>query len=161
MRRYETIFILRPTLSEDEITSVIENTTQVILDEKGTIVELNKWGMKKLAYLIKKENQGYYVYCEYAGTPTAVAEIERKFRIDDSVLRYMTVKTAASISEEQINQAVGEVTERETASQELAAEADEAVKSAEAEKTTEPAAAEKDAVKAEDKKVIDADNSSE
>ena len=118
MRKYETIYILRPTLSEDEITKVVENTSQIILDDKGTIIELNKWGMKKLAYLIKKENQGYYVYCEYAGSPAAVAEIERKFRIDDSVLRYLTIKTAAAISEEQIQQAVGEVTARETAAQE-------------------------------------------
>ncbi len=127
MRRYETIYILRPTLNEDEITNVVENTSQIILDEKGTIIELNKWGMKKLAYLIKKETQGYYVYCEYAGSPAAVAEIERKFRIDDSVLRYLTIKTAAAISDEQIQQAVGEVTARETASQEIEATEEEAV----------------------------------
>ena len=126
MRRYETIYILRPSLSEDEITKVIDYTNQIILDEKGTIIELNKWGMKKLAYLIKKESQGYYVYCEYAGTPAAVAEIERKFRIDDSVLRYLSIKTAASISEEQIQQAVGEVSAREAASQEIEAVEEEA-----------------------------------
>ncbi len=128
MRRYETIYILRPTLSEDEITKVVENTSQIILDEKGTIIELNKWGMKKLAYLIKKESQGYYVYCDYAGSPAAVAEIERKFRIDDSVLRYLTIKTAALISEEQTQHAVDEATARETASQEIeATEKEEAV----------------------------------
>jgi small subunit ribosomal protein S6 len=142
MRRYETIYILRPNLSEDEITRVVESTNQIILDENGTIIELNKWGMKKLAYLIKKENQGYYVYCEYAGTPAAVAEIERKFRIDDAVLRYITIKTAASISSEQIEQAVGEVTARETASQELTAAAEEPP---EAEETTEQASADKTA----------------
>ena len=128
MRRYETIYILRPTLSEDEITKVVENTSQIILDEKGTIIELNKWGMKKLAYLIKKESQGYYVYCDYAGSPAAVAEIERKFRIDDSVLRYLTIKTATLISEEQTQNAVDEATARETASQEIeATEKEEAV----------------------------------
>ncbi len=113
MRRYETIYILRPNLGEDEITKVIENTNQIILDEKGTIIELNKWGMKKLAYLIRKETQGFYVYCDYAGTPAAVSEIERKFRIDDSVLKYMTIKTAAAISNEQIQKAVGDVSARE------------------------------------------------
>ena len=117
MRRYETIYILRPNLGEEEITKVIESTNQIILDEKGTIVELNKWGMKKLAYLIKKENQGYYVYCDYAGTPATVSEIERKFRIDDSVLKYMTIKTAAAISDEQIQQAVDDVSAREIEAQ--------------------------------------------
>lgn len=115
MRRYETIFILRPNIGEDEVTRVIENTTKIILDEEGTIIELNKWGMKKLAYLIKKESLGYYVYCDYAGTPAAVAEIERKCRIDDSVLKYMTIKTAASISGDEIEQAVAAVNEKEAA----------------------------------------------
>ncbi len=114
MRRYETIYILRPNLGEEEISKVIESTNQIILDENGSVIELNKWGMKKLAYLIKKENLGYYVYCDYAGTPAAVSEIERKFRIDDSVLKYMTIKTAAAISNEQIQQAIGDVSARET-----------------------------------------------
>lgn len=106
MRRYETIFIIRPGAGEEEINRVIENTRQIILDEKGSIIELNKWGMKKLAYLIKKESLGYYVYCDFAGTPAAVAEIERKFRIEDLVLKYLTIKTADSIREDEIDQAV-------------------------------------------------------
>ncbi len=126
MRRYETIYILRPSLSEEEITKIIESSNQIILDESGTIIDLNKWGMKKLAYLIHKETQGYYIYCDYAGTPAVVSEIERKFRIDDSVLRYMTIKTSASISAEQIELAVGAVTARETAAQETVAEETEA-----------------------------------
>lgn len=114
MRRYETIFILRPSAGEEEINKVVENTTQIILGEQGTIIELNKWGMKKLAYLIKKESLGYYVFCDFAGTPDAVAEIERKFRIDDLVLKYMTIKTAGSINEEGIQQAIAAVAERAT-----------------------------------------------
>lgn len=106
MRRYETIFIIRPSAGEEEINRVVESTSQIILDDKGSIIELNKWGMKKLAYLIKKESLGYYVYCDFAGTPAAVAEIERKFRIDDLVLKYLTIKTADSIKEEEIEQAV-------------------------------------------------------
>ena len=115
MRRYETIFILRPNAGEDEINRVVESTSKIILDEKGTIIELDKWGMKKLAYLIKKESLGYYVYCDYAGTPAAVSEIERKFRIDDTVLKYMTIKTAASITEEDIQEALAAITAKATA----------------------------------------------
>ena len=106
MRRYETIFILRPSSGEEEINKFIENMTQIITDEQGTIIELNKWGMKKLAYLIKKESVGYYIYFDYAGTPAAVAEMERKSRIDDMVLKYMTVKTADAISAEEISAAI-------------------------------------------------------
>ncbi len=115
MRRYETIFILRPSAGEEEINKVIASTSQVILGEKGSIIELNRWGMKKLAYLIKKESLGYYVFCDFAGTPAAVAEIERKFRIDDLVLKYMTIKTADSINDEEIQLAIVAVTEKATA----------------------------------------------
>ena len=137
MRRYETIFILRPNAGEDEINRVVESTSQIILDEKGTIIEMDKWGMKKLAYLIKKESLGYYVYCDYAGTPAAVSEIERKFRIDDSVLKYMTIKTANSITEEDIQEALAAISAKENAlleSEETdSTDSDDAV----AEKTTE------------------------
>ncbi|MGB3212550.1 MAG: 30S ribosomal protein S6 [Desulforhopalus sp.] len=134
MRRYETIFILRPNAGEDEINRVVESTTQIIVDEKGTIIEMNKWGMKKLAYLIKKESLGYYVFCDYAGTPAAVAEIERKFRIDDTVLKYMTIKTETSITEEEIQQAIAAVTAKETA--QLESEEEETADSDDTEKKT-------------------------
>ena len=115
MRRYETIFILRPSAGEEEINRITGNTTQIILGDQGSIIELNRWGMKKLAYLIKKESLGYYVFCDFAGTPDAVAEIERKFRIDDLVLKYMTIKTAGSINEEEIQLAIAAVSEKATA----------------------------------------------
>ena len=115
MRRYETIFIVRPSAGDEEINRIIETTRQIILDEKGTIIELNKWGMKKLAYPIKKENLGFYVFFDFAGTPAAVAEIERKFRIDDMVLKYMTIKTAESIQEDEIEQAVAAAEQKLTA----------------------------------------------
>ena len=117
MRRYETIFILRPNTGEEEITKIVESTQQIIVDDGGTIIELNRWGMKKLAYLIKKESLGYYVYCDYAGTPEAVTEIERKFRIDDAVLKYLTVKTAAEINEDEIQQAMEAVNEKKAAAE--------------------------------------------
>jgi len=105
MRRYEQIYILRPSLSEEEITRVIENASQVITDDGGSIISLDKWGMRKLAYLIKKEPQGYYVFSDIAATPGAIAEIERKFRIDDAVLKYLTVKISEDISAEEITEA--------------------------------------------------------
>jgi small subunit ribosomal protein S6 len=134
MRRYETIAILRPNSGEEEINRVIELTTQIIADEKGSIIELNKWGMKKLAYLIKKESLGYYVYFDFAGTPAAVNEIERKYRIDDVVLKYMTIKTAAAISDEGVTEAIAAVSAREASA---AAETEET--EGDAESTTEAA----------------------
>ncbi len=92
MRRYETISIIKPNSTEDEIAAICDRTAEIINAEKGEIIRVDHWGLKKLAYLIKKEQQGYYVYCEFAGTPAAVAEMERIFKIDDRVLKYMTVK---------------------------------------------------------------------
>ena len=112
MRRYEQVCILRPSLSEDEINRVIDNTTQLIQDDEGSVIFLNKWGMRKLAYPIKKELQGYYVLCDFAASSTVVSEIERKFRIDDAVLKYLTVKISDAISVEEIEAARSEAEAR-------------------------------------------------
>ena len=93
MRRYETICIITPNANEDDITAIIDRTNGVIEQFGGSIIQIDRWGLKKLAYLIMKENQGYYVYSEYAGSPEAVDELERLFRIDEKVFKYMTVKT--------------------------------------------------------------------
>ena len=147
MRRYETIYILRPTMSEDEVTAVIDNTNAVLTTDGGQVISLDKWGLRTLAYLIKKESQGYYVYCDYATDPANVTEMERKFRIDESVMKYMTVKLADSINEEGIVAARGEYEAAVIA----AAQAEEANKQEEeqAEPKKEVAKTEEKAEKAE------------
>ena len=107
MRRYEQIYILRPSLSEEQITTILE----------------------------KKVIQGFYVLCDFAASPEIVAEIERKFRIDDSVLKYLTVKLSDSISAEEIQVAQSEaeakaVMPEPEEGEADAAEADEAKKKA-------------------------------
>ena len=104
MRRYETIFIARPNIGEDEIEAITAKATSTIESDGGTILRVNNWGLKKLAYLIKKENQGYYVYIDYAGVPESIAEIERVFRIDDRVLKYLTVKLADTCDPEAVKE---------------------------------------------------------
>ena len=104
MRRYETIFIARPNVGEDEIEAITAKATSTIESDGGTILRVNNWGQKKLAYLIKKENQGYYVYIDYAGVPESIAEIERVFRIDDRVLKYLTVKLADTCDPETVKE---------------------------------------------------------
>ncbi len=130
MRRYETIIILRPTLTENQIDNVIDNATTIITADGGTIIELDRWGMRKLAYLIKKEKQGFYAYIDYSGQSGSVSEMERKFRIDDSVLKYLTVKLADSINDEEISAALGEAQNKRAAvkAAQEAAQAEEAAK---------------------------------
>jgi small subunit ribosomal protein S6 len=115
MRRYETIFIIRPNVAEDNITEIIDRNTGIIVDDfSGIMLTIDKWGLKKLAYNIKKEQQGYYVYIQYAGLPAAVTEMERLLRIDDKVLKYMTIKLQdqfipdPEIDEEETDKPAGE-----------------------------------------------------
>jgi small subunit ribosomal protein S6 len=123
MRRYETIYILRPTMSEDEVNAVIENTNSILNSGDGQTISLDKWGVRTLAYLIHKETQGYYVFCDYATESENVTEMERKFRIDDSVMKYMTIKLADSIDAEGIEVARGEYEAAVVAAAEAEAEA--------------------------------------
>ncbi len=102
MRHYETTYVLRPNLGEDQFTEIIERTNAIITGDGGTVIEVDRWGMRKLAYEIKKEVQGYYVYVNYAAPGKTVDEIERIFRIDDRLLRYLTIKLADSIDQETI-----------------------------------------------------------
>jgi small subunit ribosomal protein S6 len=128
MRRYETIFIVRPNVGEDEIEAITSRTTSTVENDGGTIFKINNWGLKKLAYLIKKENQGYYVYLDFAGSPVSIAEIERLFKIDDRVLKYLTVKLADSCDPEAVKE---QLAQEESAS--ASAEAGEEPETAEEE----------------------------
>ena len=122
MRRYETIFIVRPNVAEDEIDAVINKTSSIIEGDGGTIIKIDKWGLKKLAYLIKKETQGYYVHIDYAAIPASVSELERIFRIDDKVLKYLTVKLDDSCDPEAIMEELANAESAKTAAEDEAKE---------------------------------------
>jgi small subunit ribosomal protein S6 len=102
MRHYETTYILRPNLGEEQFTEIIDRTNAIVANDGGTIICLDRWGLKRLAYEIDKEVQGYYVYMNYAAPGKTVDEIERIFRIDDRVIRYLTVKLGDSMNAEAI-----------------------------------------------------------
>ena len=93
MRRYETITILDPDLSEDQRTAVFSRLQELIPQQGGLLAFVDEWGSRQLGYEIKKRERGYYVRFDYCGTGAVVDEIERLFRIDDRVLKYMTVLT--------------------------------------------------------------------
>ncbi len=91
MNRYETFIISDPDISDEKRASLFERINQLIPKENGFMVAIDEWGIKKLAYEIKKRIRGHYVRLDYCGTGTLVNEIERFSRIDDRVLKYMTV----------------------------------------------------------------------
>jgi small subunit ribosomal protein S6 len=148
MRRYETIFIVRPNVGEDEIEAITSKTSSIIEGDGGTIIRINNWGLKKLAYLIKKESQGHYVYVDFAGIPASVAEIERIFRIDDRILKYLTVKLSDSCDPEAVKEqlASAETSDEKEAVKEQPASAEPEATSDEKEAVKEqPASAEPEA----------------
>ena len=91
MRRYETIIITDPDLSAEQREPIVKRVQDVISHENGYLALTDEWGARKLAYEIKKKERGYYIRFDFCGTALAVDEIERFFRIDDRVLKYMTV----------------------------------------------------------------------
>ena len=102
MRRYETILILDPDLSEEGRAPLIERIGQFIPQQGGLVVEEEHWGQRKLAYDIKRKQRGYYLRFDYCGTGPLVTELERFCRIDDRVLKFMTVQLADAVNVEEI-----------------------------------------------------------
>lgn len=115
MKRYETLFIVQSELSSDDITAIIDRYSKIISDMKGTVLKVERWGKRKLAYLIRKQSRGFYILIDFAGKREIVAEVERILKFDDKVLKYMSVKLADSITAEEI--------EKELAGQKAEAEA--------------------------------------
>ena len=91
MRRYETIIISDPDLSDEDRGQLFERIAGPIAHGDGFLVLLDEWGDKKLAYDVKKKSRGFYVRFDYCGNGELVNEIERYCRINDNVLKYMTV----------------------------------------------------------------------
>jgi small subunit ribosomal protein S6 len=99
-REYETIYILRPNITNDEVAEVNKRVRGIIEGMGGKILKVDNWGKRRLAYEVKKERKGIYLYWQYLAGPGVVDEFERNMRMLDSVIRYMTVKLDADIDPE-------------------------------------------------------------
>ena len=106
MRRYETIFITNPDINEQERKSLFDKFIKLIAKENGILVKFDEWGSKKLAYEINKKLHGYYVCITYGGTGELVTELERNFRIDDKILKFMTILLKKNIQPETLHEEI-------------------------------------------------------
>ena len=106
MRRYETIIITDPDLSPEQRDPVLQRVADVIDQGDGYLALTDEWGNRKLAYEIKKRDRGYYIRFDFCGTGATVNEIERFFRIDDRVLKYMTVLVDKAADIEKIKEEI-------------------------------------------------------
>jgi len=93
MTTYETIFIVRPTLSDEEVNKIIEKIRGMIEKKGGKVLSTENWGKKKLAYGVKKEKKGTYLLFRFTGDGKLVAELERQCLIDDALIKFLTVKS--------------------------------------------------------------------
>ena len=106
MKRYEVIAIVKSDLPDDDITSLIERIEKIITKRKGLIVKIDKWGKRRLAYEINKQKDGYYFLIELVGDGPIVDEIERNYKIDDRILKFITIKKDGAVTSEGIDQEI-------------------------------------------------------
>ena len=124
MNKYETVFILTPVLSDDQMKETVEKFKSVLTDNGAAIENEENWGLRKLAYPIENKNTGFYTLIEFEGDPTIVAKLETAFRRDEKVIRFLTFRLDKYAAEYAIKRrAVRKAKQEERAAQEAAAEA--------------------------------------
>ena len=92
MANYESVLIARQDLGASQINTLVSDLSEVIKKEGGEVVKVDNWGLKNLAYRIKKNRKGYYVLLNIVAPANAVAEYERLVRMNEDIIRYMTVR---------------------------------------------------------------------
>jgi small subunit ribosomal protein S6 len=92
IRVYEELFIVKPDAVEEEVDAFIEQLKTLIANGKGTVDKVDKWGVRKLAYRVAKFSEGQYILIQFSASPDAVREIERRLRVTDMVIKFITVR---------------------------------------------------------------------
>ncbi len=139
MRRYETIYIVDPTIKDEDHQGVIKKFQNLIEKEKGVFIKVNEWGKQRLAYEIKNFDKGSYILMDYCGDSGITAKLERDLKLDDRVLKYQTVKLADTVdpqelmSEEQEAKKESEIKEDQDLEKETAAQKEDIASSEEVE----------------------------
>ena len=92
MNQYETVFILTPVLSDEQMKETAAKFKKVLTDKGAEIINEEAWGLKKMAYAIQKKSTGFYCLIEFKAEPAVVKKLETAYRRDEKVIRFMTVK---------------------------------------------------------------------
>ena len=121
---YETLLIVRPDIEDAAVFGIAEKVEAVLTENGGHILDREDWGKRKLSYPIKKHQKGHYIRMNYLSPAELVAEIERRIRIEDDVVRFMTVRLADAVDvPTRIEQAAVQRAQREEEMKRRAAEA--------------------------------------
>ena len=92
MRIYEELFIIRPDATDEEIDPLVEQVSGIVTGSGGNVEKTEKWGVRRLAYRIQKRSEGNYILLQFTAGPDTVKEIERRLRVSDLVLKFITVR---------------------------------------------------------------------
>jgi len=92
MRIYENLFIVKPDATEEEIDHLIELMSGYVTKDGGTVDKVDKWGKRRLAYRVEKNREGFYVLIQFTAPATTVKEFERRLRVQDAVIKFLTVR---------------------------------------------------------------------
>lgn len=92
MRDYEVTYILDPALEEEQVVALIDRFSNVVTNNGGTVVNIDRWEKRKLAYEIKGKREGLYVVMNFQATPEVKAELDRMMRITEGVIRHLIVR---------------------------------------------------------------------
>jgi small subunit ribosomal protein S6 len=140
MRTYESIFIVHPEVVGDDQTAIIDKYKTILSDQGADVLKVENWGVRNLAYQVKKQSKGCYVLVIFDAEPAVIAEFERRMRIDEMVIKFQTVllengyqapavaEPEAETADEADEEEAAEATEEKAAEVEApaAAEADDA-----------------------------------
>lgn len=92
MELYESLFIIRPSLSDEDTTALIDKMKGVAEKSGATMMRAENWGRKRLAYEVKRERKGTYAFFYFKGQGPVVGELERAYRLEDSIIKFLTVR---------------------------------------------------------------------
>jgi small subunit ribosomal protein S6 len=112
MNCYETLFIIKPTLTEDEIKAQVEKAISVLTKNGGSLKAIKDMGVRKLAYEIMKQKRGYYTVLYYTAPADLIKEFEYRLRYNEDILRFMTVKYVTKKEIEEFEKAVEKITKK-------------------------------------------------
>ncbi len=92
MQKYETLFVLQPDLTEERMDEIVQQFGAIIPDSKGNLIRTDKWGKRRLAFRVGRHQEGYYTLYEYEGDGEIQKELERRMKIHDDVIRFLTTR---------------------------------------------------------------------
>jgi small subunit ribosomal protein S6 len=108
LRHYETFYLLHPDLTDEERVSISEQLQEIISKKNGKTVKIDPWPLQKLAYMVEKQTQGYYVVMEYGMPSESVSEVTRRLQLNEGVMKFITIKLSDKFDPEALAKARNE-----------------------------------------------------